>query len=131
MYFKYSISITCISITPTVFSGHVLFFDFCPGGFSERWILISFCPGFFILPEFSPLGRKTRTKAVPTQYLFTYLSVLHRPRPTRGGWGICCLKGMLSHGSSSEMFELYGVVMLIDSAYVTSGCVVDIFEVNI
>jgi len=33
---------------------------------------------------------------------------------------------MLSHGSSSEMFELYSVVMLIDSAYVTSSCVVDI-----
>jgi len=43
---------------------------------------------------------------------------------------------MLSHGSSSEMFEHYGVVglMLVDgaySAYVTSGCIVDIFEVNI
>ena len=45
--------------------------------------------------------------------------------------GASCLRGMLSHGSSSEMFELYSVVMLIDSAYVTSGYVVDIFEVNI
>src|SRR6218665_967006 len=45
--------------------------------------------------------------------------------------GASCLRGMLSHGSSSEMFEFYGVVMLIDSAYVTPSCGVDIFEVNI
>jgi len=45
--------------------------------------------------------------------------------------GACCLRGMLSHGSSSKMFELYGLIMPIDSAYVTSNCVVDIFEVNI
>ena len=38
---------------------------------------------------------------------------------------------MLSHGSSSELFELYGVVMLSESAYATYGCVIDIFEVNI
>jgi len=35
--------------------------------------------------------------------------------------GASCLRGMLSRGSSNEMFELY----------VTSGCAVDIFEVNI
>src|SRR6218665_590647 len=89
--------------------------------------LLSLLPLSLILLLFYPLVLLPR----PPLLILGLLGQLFHVHVCRGEGGASCLRGMLSHDSFSEMFELYGVVMLIDSAYVTSGCVVDIFEVNI
>src|SRR6218665_915160 len=89
--------------------------------------LLSLPPLSLFLLLFYPLVLLPR----PPLRILGLLGHLFHVHVCRGEVGASCLRGMLSHDSFSEMFELYGVVMLIDSAYVTSGCVVDIFEVNI